>query len=692
MPLQTWVARFVVDHGQVTEEGKRLRAFQRRRVDEPEIDLHLLAEPVGVGAEELGLQALEAIGRFFVRENLSLTGGLTRALAATHQTLVDWNRRSLAAQQVFLGISAVGLRGTTAYVAQAGPSLAFYRHDGRLERLAPTDEAATPLGEGLGQPEIRRIDLQPGDLLVVASPALEALLDVETLDGVLSRGSDDALPELYLLTRDLPDFALFAVTCFETPDDPAEALADDPVSAEPPEALAAEVEGRGQEPEVGPAPALSFEPQKEQAKAAERARTLVPPPPLDISRPVVRLRSDQSIGRSEYARTTGPPPLFRFSFRLRPLLGLIAGGAIVAFIVGFAVPDLVQENRHEKVASLIGGARAAYAAALSEPDAAKRRVYLEDVRRLASEVERVEPENETAGDLWAQATAGLKGLDAVFDLGPMTTVTTLSRQVTGDISVERLVVAGGVAYVLDSRGRRIIAVNLGTPGAAVTVYEEGQTYGGMPAKRPLFMTWDRSGGGRLLVLDSERKLFELRAGQTPQPLPLRRTGAWSSVAAIAAYDGNLYVLDPAGNQVHRYLPAATGFDSEPGPALGAQVSLSGARGLVVTGDIYVLVEAEGSASARIRRFRGGMELDYSLGGIDRPLVSPTSITALVGASEVLVADTGNKRVVVASSDGEFRRQFVSNAFTDLRAIAVDDAGAQIYVVVGDALLTAPMVR
>ena len=31
---------------------------------------------------------------------------------------------------------------------------------------------------------------------------------------------------------------------------------------------------------------------------------LVGPPPLDISRPVIRLRNDGSLGRGEYARTT----------------------------------------------------------------------------------------------------------------------------------------------------------------------------------------------------------------------------------------------------------------------------------------------------------------------------------------------------------------------------------------------------
>ena len=36
----------------------------------------------------------------------------------------------------------------------------------------------------------------------------------------------------------------------------------------------------------------------------------------------------------------------------------------------------------------------------------------------------------------------------------MKTITTLSRQVTGDVSVSGLIVAGGTAYMLDMKGGR----------------------------------------------------------------------------------------------------------------------------------------------------------------------------------------------------------------------------------------------
>src|SRR3970040_304364 len=118
MALQTWVARFVVDHGRVTEEGGLLRTFQRRRLDEPDVDLHVIAEPTGAKGEELGAQALDAIGRLFQQDKLSLTGGIQRALAGTHQTLQEWNRRSLPRDQVSIGVTAAMGKDNLVFLAQ----------------------------------------------------------------------------------------------------------------------------------------------------------------------------------------------------------------------------------------------------------------------------------------------------------------------------------------------------------------------------------------------------------------------------------------------------------------------------------------------------------------------------------------------------------------------------------------------
>jgi hypothetical protein len=93
------------------------------------------------------------------------------------------------------------------------------------------------------------------------------------------------------------------------------------------------------------------------------------PPPLDISRPVVKLRSDQSIGRSEYARTTGAPRPLRINLADGKLLRLAAAAIFILLVIGF-VPGLVKEGRSEKLGDLV-----------LRPDAVRRRRRRQRSRR-----------------------------------------------------------------------------------------------------------------------------------------------------------------------------------------------------------------------------------------------------------------------------------------------------------------------
>jgi hypothetical protein len=419
----------------------------------------------------------------------------------------------------------------------------------------------------------------------------------------------------------------------------------------------------------------------------ESTTGLIAPRPIDISRPVVNLRNDRSTGRNEYARTTGPSGRLNLNLNDARLVWIAAGIALVLIMIIF-VPDLVREGRTQTVGELLTSAQTNLNAAANEPDPAQRRFYLEETRRLAAEALRLEQTNAPATDLHGQATAALQTMDAIFDVSPLTPITTLGRQITGDVEVTALTVDAGVAYMLDSAGGRVIGVPVNGATAPTVIFREGETYGGTPAKKPTHMTWQGDDlTGRLLILDADRKLFELRPGTVPAPLPLRRTSAWTSVDGLAAYDGNLYILDSAGSQVHRYLPAAQGFDSEPSTILSRHSDLASSVSFAVNGDIFVIYK-----NGRVGRFSGGEAAPFNLGGIDRPIGAAIDIAVVAPADEVYIADSGNKRVVIAGKDGNFRRQLVSNEFTDLRAIGVDASGAQLYLVVGDQLMTAPIVR
>jgi hypothetical protein len=578
------------------------------------------------------------------------------------------------------------------YMAQAGPGLVYLKHGGRLTRLEPDAAGAEPLGSGNMEPSLRRIELAAGDLVLASSRSLEHIIDSYALAELLERGADEALPELYLLTRDQATFALFVVTCMES---------DEEATSKPnrEEAIEGPVMVSAQAPAPrtpGLAPGVQEPPQATVLKDGRssiavadspQAPVLVSPPPIDISRSVVRLRSEPSASRNEYARTTGQARRLRVNFTDWRLIQVGFVVAVILIMVAF-VPDLIRESRSEKLNGLVSSAEIHYLAGQEETDPAQKRLYLEETRRLATEALRIDDTNAVALDLRELATGALQTMNAVFDLGPMTEVAILSRQITGDISITDMSINAGVAYVIDRAGGRVISLPVDGSAPPVVIFQAGETYNGTPSKKPTHIAWEGlDESGRLFILDEERKLFDYRPGSRPVPVPLRRTNTWSSVAGIAGYDGNFYVLDPAGSQVHRYLPSVGGFDSEPAAILSRESSLSDSLGFAVEGDIFVFYK-----SGKVGRYSNGEPAPFTLGGIDRAISAAIDIAVVSEGDEVFLADSGNKRVVVAGKDGVFRRQLVSNALTDLRAIDVDATGGQLYVVVGDTILSAPVVR
>jgi hypothetical protein len=233
--VRTWPGHFSIVQGQVYEIGPWQGSFSHPSLEGEAVDLYVLAEPALPGSEEFCGQLVEVVGRLYQRESLSLTGGLLRSLRAAHEHLREWNRKSLREHQVGVGASCVAVRGQLAYLAQAGPSLAYHLGGDRLRRVTPlTNEAAVPIGsDGEFLPELSRYELEPGDLLLLASPRLASLVDDEVVAGILGRGVDDLLPELFRLTRDLPDFSVYLLACYEAPEEPAAVpTPEEPAAAE----------------------------------------------------------------------------------------------------------------------------------------------------------------------------------------------------------------------------------------------------------------------------------------------------------------------------------------------------------------------------------------------------------------------------------------------------------------------------
>jgi hypothetical protein len=683
MALRTWVGQFGIVQGQAQQAGPWQGNFSLRPSGDEPIDLYVLVQPALPGSEEFCGQLVAVVGHLFERQQLSVTGALVKSISAAHENLRDWNRRSLREHQVAAGVSCLVVRGTVAYLAQAGPSLAYFRHEEKTSRLTPEDLHA---GDALGiadelRPQLRRYDLSPGDLLLVASPALTEVVDQAQIDTLLALDAEEALSELYLLTRDQPDFSVFLLSCFESEEEASSREATAPgIAKEAPQPVAP----------VPPASEASSplrrepEPYEEESKTDFHLLSPLELAPVAVGAPepghqTVRLRGAQP-GYRQHA----PSPVAGLSKRM-PLWVLPA--ALLVVVIGllawWVMPSSIEGTRSEKFDSLLSGARADYSASLTVSDLSEKRRLLTKADSELAEAESIRTDDSDLSALKGDVATALAAMNGVQELSDLRLVADLKTQLTGDLVLQRLVVGGGHAYFLDSKKNRVVSVDLSaSDGAAEEILQEGDLVGMVKAARPVQIAWlPDVNGGSLLVVDSERQLFSLNAGADSRPLTLAGSDEWRSMDGVAAAADGLYVLDKEGGQVWHYPPAEEGLVSEPEAVLEG-ADLSGATGLAVNGDVYVLSE-----NGRIRRFSAGQEVPFEMEGIDRPLTSPASLLPLADGG-LLVVDRGNKRIVLFTADGRFQRQFVSGQLTDPQAIAVDEVAARLYVLDGDSLYVA----
>ncbi len=691
MAIRTWVGRFCVADGGVQEEGPWLGSLIRQRPDEEADELYVLVEPAGAASEAYTSQLVDVIAQLYSKDPLSLTGALTRSLRAAHEHLRDWNRKSLKEHRVGAGASCLALRGREAYLAQIGPSLAYIRTaDGDFRRIE-SDDSSFEASLGVADeftPRLKRIELNPGDLVLLASTKLEAVASADHIERLLARDPDDALPELYMLCRDEANAAIVMLSCFEAAEAPpdfltraGEARAAPPAPEQDPAighaVLAAAPSGgaplRAEASLALGASSFDLPRRPSHEQVAEITASTAPGTPAGV-----RLRGDASTPR--YKSTGGGSIIPQLRV---PKLALFAAAAlaILGLLAWWQLPGSVQESREDRFIALIAEARESNARAQATGEPALRRQLLTDAESTLADAEKIHDDNGELLALKADVASAIGVLNAVYEVREFTPVSDIAQQVTGSLSITQTVIGGGNAYLLDASDRRVLRVPLDGSAAPETILRDGETNFVTPS-RPVSIAWSEETGS-LLIIDEKRQTFAYTPGGKSAPLIVRGADGWGSLNAVAASSGNLYVLDVAANQVWRYLPGQSGFDSERAALLEAAI-LDDATELVVAQDIYVLDRALG-----IRRFAGKAEIPFPLAGIDRPLMEPAALSVLPGSGRLVVADRGNKRIIIASAEGAFLRQIVSPAFTDLRAVAVDEGAGILYVLNGDTLLRAP---
>jgi outer membrane protein assembly factor BamB len=157
---------------------------------------------------------------------------------------------------------------------------------------------------------------------------------------------------------------------------------------------------------------------------------------------------------------------------------------------------------------------------------------------------------------------------------------------------------------------------------------------------------------------------------------------------VRSYEGNLYVLDTAQNQIWRYKPNGEGFPNPAERYLAEGIGLSAqATDMTIDGNVYVT-----TSGGQILKYTDGQTGTFQIKGLGQALQQPSLVTVDPNAqdSSVYVVDQATGHVLQFRPDGLFVRQFRADgpAFDNIQDLVVDEQNNRLYVITKGVLYTA----
>lgn len=758
MESQVTVAQLCVVDGAWQDAPDNLACFDAAALFEGSVErgnLYILVEVAGdaQGRDALARELIETTRRTYAATRGSIALGLMHAVRAANEFFYTTNANTAPEARRIAGLTAVILRARDLFIAQGGPGVTYLARAQSLTRYPEEspwfnpDEAAlaewlgtrafaTPGEVPLGMrrnylPDIFHVTLRPGDVVVLATRTLTHLLTSDELVDTLAQRHPD---EIVATLEDLAGAADVAVIVLRLPGEAPAPSASPPESITPPSEPVPELSPFAAEEELALQQIRAERERERQQLRAEQARArrekirsgllragagamgalagvvsrvnwLQVGKTVDgaldaVARTVARalaflLRA--IIPGNVAERTAVPSPARQTAWKLAalalPILLLSAG----TLMWGLYRTDqrAAQERR---LVQLLGDANKALEDAnrLERTDRAAARESAQRALQLIEQARALAPSDPRVPAAYHPAQNfldELNGISIISTLAVLTTFADAQSQIT------RLLARPSEVFILDRGLQRVVRVALSESNARPVagdgvILKFGDRVGNRTVGEIFDLAWVES--GRLIALDRAGVYYQFDPNSGAwSARAVNDAAAWARVTLATTYANNLYLIEPARNQILKYVSPT------PEPAWSAAVTyflpgvippdLSTVVDWAIDGEVW-LARSDGT----VARFYDGRPKEIAFSGLDTPIGKPIALFTSERVSSVYIADAGGQRIVqFDKATGRLARQFkphsqARDAFKNLQAFAVDEPNRKFFFVGGGKAYVAAM--
>ncbi|MCS7178243.1 MAG: hypothetical protein RML46_03665 [Anaerolineae bacterium] len=688
----------------------------------------------GPAPSRLYREIREATAQAFWSTPGSPVAALRRAAIAANRTLVRFNRQVPGESRYLGSLACAALRAHEGFLAHVGPAWSRAIGAGGEEQFP--EQTLPSLGtRPYVETAISYIPIQPGTTLLLSAPNPLQFATLDALDHVLQREEAAILDGLEQLASD-EDWAALVVRWVEealrpvsvpAPRRPkprrlAEPSAVPPPRPEPPRRpeSAPPVGERALAPEPGPrtAPAQEAEEETESEAGFWEPEPVYRPEEM----PVRETSSVRAEGPGAWARL-GEALATRASAigkRIQAgFSGLRRGGrtllrralpgvdrrritsarmvrvppqenprqmAALAIIILMLVILLtliawLRYGRDLRLSQALSLAQAHVRAAQQATRPEEARLHWEAVLNALNGYE-----NPEAVALHTAAQEALDRMDGVLRVQP-----TLVADVGMPDARYRLAAWDHSVAVLQD-GRRILTFAPGSQGKTIPLPESIMLLDIAPtgALHPQADAGQWPPGLLILGTGGHLWVYDWQWPE-PRPVPFPAPPGGHDPAAIATYEGRLYLLDPVAGQIWRYVPqGGGGFRQEAEPYFPPDAPpLAGARDMTIDGNIYILFE-----NGQVARYLKGQAMPFTVARVPEPTPHFVAFTVDPALTDgpIYLADRAAERIVVLRANGEFCAQLrpPGTEFRHLKAIAISQTGDTLFVLAGGRVYRLPL--
>lgn len=593
------------------------------------------------------------------------------------------------------------LRGVDLYVGKVGSGVGLFRHEGETQPF-PTDfsyreSLQTPALGVIPEPDIRmgRYQVSAGTRLLLSDTAL---LDYPTDMLTTTLGLEDIGTVLGSLREQVKRQITAMAIEFVPPNQPTSPTVKTGESS-------AVITGAASAPVAAPLVAEASAPQPPREpgsirRSSRRGGT--------VRNFIARLAnfgaSAVDLTLHLLDRLIPTPPEGKKGWLSSPIaaaVALLVPVLVVVFVVLFWLSG-TDESEFDRCVTR-ANTTTETARAIASSDVTGTLAAWNAVLAVAAECETIRPDNEEMRALRVEAQ---QFLDRIQNI---------SRRGTSVIydfpaaSLTQAVLQGEDMYVLDSANQQVYRITLTEDGLGVI---DG-SYTPIPAMRRngrvinfdvgniIDIAWADNGAGLsqsnvITALDENGVLIacppRFLQDCTAQQLPNRET--WNTPVAIQYWEGRLYILDPAANQIWRYDPSGGTFSGMPVEYFTGsnRYDITTAVDFAINagGDLYLVTSAGVMAV-----FRAGEQLDFAFSAFgSQRMTAPTAMFLNTSpiAQGLYFAERGQRAIFETTMAGTFinaYRAASDDQFAELSNVVVDTNRGVVYALAGNSILAFP---